>query len=82
MERLEFPNASPDLNIIEHVWNEVNIRVHNYPRHIDYYNQNTLWEAIELEFYNIPQSYIVHLYQSMPNRIKEVIQAKGGFTRF
>ncbi|CAH1379183.1 unnamed protein product [Tenebrio molitor] len=34
------------------------------------------------EWHNIPQEYIVNLYESMLHRMEAVIQARGGNTRF
>jgi len=37
-------------------------------RHHNLYNQDTLWEAVESEFYCLETNFIVKLYRSMPDR--------------
>lgn len=77
---LKWPSCSPDLNIIENVWDYLKIRVHravNKPRTID-----ELKALILQEWNNIPLSYIRNLYNSIENRLDEVMSAKGGYTSY
>jgi transposase len=82
VESLEWPACSPDLSIIENVWDELARRIYSGGRESAFYNQNTLWEEIKKEFYGLNQDYIKNLYSSMPNRIEECIKAKGSYTSY
>jgi hypothetical protein len=77
---LEWPACSPDLNPIEHLWDELKRRVRagvpvgtSIPE---------LMVAVEEEWHNIPQERIVNLIRSMPNRMQAVVKARGGNTRY
>jgi transposase len=77
---LEWPACSPDLNPIEHLWDELKRRVRagvpvgtSIPE---------LMVAVEEEWHNIPQERIVNLIRSMPNRMQAVVRARGGNTRY
>lgn len=75
---LEWPSQSPDLNSIEHVWNELDKRVRNLevlPR-----NRDELWEAIETQWNLLGAEFCLKLINTMPERIKDVLKAKGGNT--
>jgi hypothetical protein len=75
-----WPASSPDLNIIEHVWDFLDRKVRSravLPR-----NQDDLWKALEEEWHCIPNSFIEKLYDSIPSRLQAVIDAKGGNTRY
>jgi hypothetical protein len=43
---------------------------------------NGLRVALEEECAQIPQDYIATLIQSMPNRLRDAIRARGGNTRY
>lgn len=45
-------------------------------------NVDELWDALEEEWYCIPQIVIDHLYESIPARIEAVMAAKGGNTEY
>jgi transposase len=77
---LEWPSNSPDMNPIEHVWNDVDVRVRkNHPqaRNID-----ELKNQIEEEWYKTSPEYINELFSSMPRRIKALADAKGRNTKY
>jgi transposase len=68
---LEWPACSPDLNPIEHLWDELKRRVRvrvpvatSIPE---------LMVAVEEDWHNIPQERIVNLIRSMPNRMQAVV---------
>ena len=75
---LRWAAQSPDLNIIEHVWAYVKKRL----RGRRFTNCDELWEEVRNIWYKIPDDYIMTLYKSMPNRIKELIKQKGGSTKY
>ena len=80
IEVLPWPAQSPDLNPIEHIWKYVKTKIGSRPeRPTSLYR---LWEMFEDEWNQIPLSFIENLYKSMPERVKAVLKAKGGYTRY
>ncbi len=80
VERLDWPAQSPDLNPIEHLWNHLKRQLNGYecqPK-----GMHELWERVETEWSKIPQEVCEGLVESMPQRIEEVLKAKGGYTRY
>ncbi|KAH0814199.1 hypothetical protein GEV33_008592 [Tenebrio molitor] len=74
---LPWPGNSPDLNPIEHVWHFLGKRVRRrQPRRE---TLNGLRVALQEEWAQIPQDYIVTLIQSIPNRLRDVIRARGRY---
>ena len=83
---IKFPPYSPDLNLIEHVWNwmknwiqehywDANYRVDRIPLP---QLKTVIWEAWEA----VPDSYIQSLYDSWWRRCQAVIVANGGPTKY
>lgn len=73
------PN-SPDMSPIENLWDYLDrmVRARNpLPRNVD-----ELWAALREEWDNIPQGYIDKLYNSLPNRVRDVLKGKGQSTRY
>lgn len=70
---LKWPSQSPDLNPIEHLWEELDrcIRVENYA------NTNDLFLALKQSWEKIPLSKLIKLVDSMPSRCAAVIASKG-----
>lgn len=64
---LEWPPNSPDMNIIEHVWAELDKAVRLRDQEI--FDKDSLFNVIEDEWKKIPLSYIQRLYKSLPRRI-------------
>lgn len=77
---LPWPSQSPDMNIIEHVWNDVNVRIR--ARRVKPQNKAELMAAIKEEWEATPLGYIRNLYHSMSRRIKALSDAKGGATKY
>jgi transposase len=74
------PAQSPDLNPIEHVWKLLKIRINNrkeIPK-----NEDELRVAIVEEWDKIDISEINAIVESMPERCKALIKARGGPTRY
>jgi hypothetical protein len=73
-----WPPQSPDLNIIENLWDYLKQRVHlSKPSTLD-----ELWEVAKREWAAIPQDTIGKLYESLPRRVSAVLASKGGNTRY
>ena len=71
---LPWPTLSPDLNPIEHLWDEFGRRVRNGlnpPETLD----ELRW-ALTQEWNNIPQAFIRNLIGSMRRRCQAVINAR------
>lgn len=80
IRRLDWPACSPDLNPIEHFWDQLKRAVRRRPM-----QPGTLQElriALSQEYNVIPQERIVTLIQSLPRRMRSVIEARGGHTRY
>jgi transposase len=80
IELLNWAPCSPDMNIIEHAWDEVDrhLRARNpLPRNLD-----ELWDALVEEWGKLDISYVRRLYESMPHRVKALAAAKGRYTKY
>ncbi len=77
---LKWPPLSPDLNPVEHLWDVVEREI----RIIDVQpiNLQQLRDAIMSIWTKISEECFQHLVESMPRRIKAVLKAKGGPTRY
>lgn len=74
------PAKSPDLNPIEHLWDELHRAVDkraNPPANLD-----QLAAALVEEWRNIPVQRLLNLVDSMPRRLQAVINSRGGNTRY
>jgi hypothetical protein len=77
---LDWPALSPDLNPIEHLWDELKKKVRSRnpaPSSVD-----ELKLALIEEWEGIPQDSINKLIRSMRNRLRAVIRARGGNTKY
>lgn len=72
------PPQSPDLNIIENLWDELDRRVHQTP----VLSKAALKERIQVEWRKLDPDYIRKLASSMPNRLQCVLDQKGYSTRY
>lgn len=77
---MDWPARSPDMNPIEHMWDELKRRVR--ARQPVAQTIQELKTAIEEEWEMIPQNFIERLINSMPNRMRAVVDAHGGNTRY
>ena len=69
---------SPDMNPIEHLWDILKRRVRKH-------NAQTLAglrNALQEEWDNLEQEEIRNLIKSMPQRIEELLNARGGNTHY
>lgn len=75
---MAWPPQSPDLNIIEHVWDYLDrAKYRRSPK-----NTTELFNVLREEWNNIPREFINNLVQSIPKRIQGVIKARGGYTKY
>lgn len=77
---LKWPSCSPDLNIIENLWYYLKVRVSSVedkPKNVD-----ELKAVIKRIWEQIPLSYVQSLYDSISERLDQVIKSKGGYTSY
>lgn len=72
---MTWPPQSPDLNPIELLWDELDRRI----RKVCPTSQEHLWNILQHEWNNIPQSVLTKLIARMPRVVRAVINNKGGF---
>ena len=77
---LTWPPKSPDLSPIEHLWDDLNRRVRS--RQPELQTLQELQQDLEQEWGKIPQDRIRRLIESMPRRVRGVLQANGGYNRY
>jgi hypothetical protein len=77
---LRWAPSSPDINIIEHAWDQLDRQVRR--REVLPTNNNELWDALQEEWANLDMAYINRLYDSLPDRVQTLHKAKGGYTPY
>lgn len=77
---LPWPPQSPDLNPLENLWADLKRRVMR--RGKDITSKEGLWDAIQDEWEKTDPLFCQNLIESMPQRLKEVIKARGGSTHY
>ena len=80
VERMEWPAVSPDLNPIEHLWDQLGRAVHARVT-----NRTTLADLSQIlieEWDAIPQQNVAKLVTSMRRRCQAVVAAYGSSTRY
>jgi len=80
IETMDWPARSPDLNPIEHAWDMLGRRIQR--RQPAPTTVRELEVALVEEWESIPQDSFRNLIQSMPRRLQECIQARGGHTSY
>lgn len=73
-----WPSQSPDLNIIENIWEELKENV--YKRGAT--NLEDLERLVLEEWESLSEDFVRNCFNSIPDRIRSVIIAKGGNTRY
>ena len=76
----DWPAQSPDLNPIEHLWDELEQRLRARPSHPT--SVRDLTNALLEEWSKIPLSTLLNLMESLPRRVEAVTAAKGGPTSY
>lgn len=79
---LPFPPQSPDLNVIEHLWEELDRRLRKPEVSVAITNENALKKALKKNWTEITSAITENLVISMPRRLQAVIDAKGGPTKY
>ena len=77
---LPWPPIFCDCNPIENLWGDLSRVVYADGKQFD--SVEALSNAIVCAWNSIPQSRLENLINSMPNRLAQVIQNRGGFTRY
>ena len=77
---LPWPSKSPDLNSIEHLWDQLDRRVSQ--QQPPYQTHYQLRQMLQQEWRTIPRSNVRNLIESMPRRCRAVLAARGGHTRY
>lgn len=75
---MDVPPQSPDLNVIEHVWDHLERKLSNY----QIKTVKDLKDKIKMEWNNLEPSYCKNLVESMPRRLNAVIKNKGCSTKY
>ena len=80
MKVMEWPAQSPDLNPIENLWLQLLRALSSYEAEPQ--GMLELWGRVEKEWNSIPVEACQKLIESMTDRIRAVIKAKGGYTKY
>ena len=73
-----WPAQSADLSPIENLWDMLKEKVHRRGAN----NIEELWKHCKEEWDSLPTETIEKLYDSMPTRIRAVVAARGGNTKY
>jgi len=76
--KLNWPSQSPDLNLIEGIWNSLKYRL----RGETFLTKDDLWKRLKKEWKKIEPKMVLDLYLTMPDRIDALKKAKGGHTKY
>lgn len=79
MAKLNWPPNSPDLNPIENLWKIVKDQVQNKHRPRD---RDQMASAVQREWNGVSRDVLDTLISTMPYRMKAVIDAQGGSSRW
>ena len=77
---LSWPLQSPDMNPIEHTWALLKYRLNQYQNLPS--GMVELWERIATTWNEISKQECLNIIDSMPDRIRALIKAKGGYTKY
>lgn len=77
---LPWPAMSPDLNPIEHLWDQLKRRLKENYSNVK--SQQELINALKLCWEQIPEETVTHLIESVRDRLRECIRRRGGLTRY
>lgn len=80
VQEFDWPAQSPDINPIEHLWDELKHRLRARPQRPT--TKTELFAVLQAELRAILESTYHTLVESLPIRIEAVITAKGGSTPY
>ena len=80
IEILDWPAQSPDLNPIEHLWHHLKLKLSLYDKKATSINE--LWERCDKEWNSFTVETCRKYVETMPDRIKALIRAKGAHTNY
>ena len=80
VEVMDWPPRSPDMNPIEHLWNQMGNKVRQLesPPH----NLVELRAAVLQAWHQLDDERVARLVDSMPRRVRALRNARGGNTRY
>ena len=76
---MEWPAKSPDLSTIENIWLYKKRELQKSA--VDITTKNDLLREIQSVWRNIELDYMRNLYQTIPDRLNDVIEMKGHLTK-
>jgi hypothetical protein len=71
---------NPDLNPTEHLWDELERRLHSRPQRPT--SLTAMATDLQEEWTAIPPEMFIHLIENLRSRVRAVIKAKGGPARY
>jgi hypothetical protein len=80
VKHLPWPPSSLDMNIIEHVWDQLDTLI--YACNPLPHNKEELWVALQEEWANFSQAALDTLFESMPYHVAALLKAQGGHTKY
>ena len=80
LDLLDWPAQSPDLNPIEHLWDNLKRKLNGYPDQAT--SMHMLWDRVQEQWDKITKQECLDLIESMPRRIKAVLDARGFATKY
>ena len=70
---LEWPGNSPEINPIENIWAYLKRAMQQITCH----SKEQLWKAAQHHWYSLDRKFCQNLMESMPKRVKSVINMEG-----
>jgi len=74
----DWPAQSPDLNIIENLWADLKQQLSSH----QVKSLDALWDICKDIWFSIPTVKIRHLYNSIPARIKDILNNNGYSSKY